>query len=193
MRNIVACAIIWATATCAFAQAPPGPPIAVVPPFLHSMPTDQIPVEWTDKLPDPLRSDKTLMQLAASIRQLFPSRKAVVAFGESIEEEDTHLGVDIALPEGMAVHALAAGTIVMVSYSDAFGNFVVVDHGNNLYSVYGHLSEFASLRHRGDKVAFQQVLGYAGITGSAKDSCVHLAIIKNGQYLDPLGIESELK
>jgi murein DD-endopeptidase MepM/ murein hydrolase activator NlpD len=63
------------------------------------------------------------------------------------------------------------------------GNFIVVDHGQGLLSLYLHLSEFKV--KEGDQVQAGEVIGLSGGTGRATGAHLHLAIRWQGVYLDP--------
>lgn len=52
-----------------------------------------------------------------------------------------HNGIDIANYLGAPVRAAADGTIIMNKYFGSYGNAIIIDHGNNLYTLYGHLAE----------------------------------------------------
>lgn len=174
----------WAT-TCAFGQGHPGQPATLVLSFAHDIPTDRMLARRTAEIPDYLKSDPTLRQIATIISSEFPEPTVAASFGETIAESETHLGADISVPVGTPIRALASGIVLETQYDEGFGNFLVIAHGNNLYSIYGHLSGFAG-KHNGDKVSSQQIIGYAGVTGLTMEPAVHIAVVKDGQYIDPL-------
>jgi murein DD-endopeptidase MepM/ murein hydrolase activator NlpD len=63
------------------------------------------------------------------------------------------------------------------------GNFVVLDHGQGLLSLYLHLSEFKV--KEGDQVKRGQIIGLSGGTGRATGPHLHVAVRWQGTYLDP--------
>jgi murein DD-endopeptidase MepM/ murein hydrolase activator NlpD len=97
---------------------------------------------------------------------------------------DVHLGIDIDAPVGTPVCAAGNGTIVETAADDDFGNYVVIDHGSSIKTIYGHLGAFGGL-HREDQVQAGQIIGYAGITGLVTDPCLHFAILYKGSYVNP--------
>jgi murein DD-endopeptidase MepM/ murein hydrolase activator NlpD len=95
-----------------------------------------------------------------------------------------HKGLDIAVPSGTPIVAAASGTVVTSTYSSSAGNFIMISHGNRLYTVYMHCSKRAV--SVGDKVSKGEVIGYAGSTGISTGSHLHFGVSKNGSYVNPL-------
>jgi len=63
------------------------------------------------------------------------------------------------------------------------GNFIVLDHGQGLLTLYMHLSEFKV--KEGDKVTRGQIIGLSGGSGRATGPHLHVAVRWQGTYLDP--------
>jgi len=99
------------------------------------------------------------------------------------EVRSVHQGLDFAAPAGTAITALNAGTVLLARPLYFEGNFVVLDHGQGLLSLYLHMSEIKV--KEGDKVTRGQVLGLVGGTGRASGPHLHLAVRWQGTYLDP--------
>ncbi|HLO03636.1 MAG TPA: peptidoglycan DD-metalloendopeptidase family protein [Symbiobacteriaceae bacterium] len=96
-----------------------------------------------------------------------------------------HNGVDFNAPMGSPIKAVEAGVVIMASYDDAYGNFIVIDHGGGIATKYGHNSQL--LVSVGQQVVKGQQIARAGATGWATGSHCHLEIIVNGSpqnYLD---------
>ena len=95
---------------------------------------------------------------------------------------DFHNGIDIAAPTGTEVVSAEEGKVLAVGNQDAYsacrggayGKFVVVEHNNNLTTLYGHLSGFAA--QIGDIVKREQLIGYVGRTGYATGSHLHFTV-----------------
>jgi murein DD-endopeptidase MepM/ murein hydrolase activator NlpD len=96
-----------------------------------------------------------------------------------------HEGIDIAVGEGTAVHAAAAGTVIYAGWMDGYGNLVVVDHGNGLSTAYAHNWSLAV--GVGQSVSPGQLLSYSGSTGNSTGPHVHFEVRVNGSAVDPLG------
>lgn len=97
---------------------------------------------------------------------------------------DFHSGLDISTDKGEPVFATAAGRVESASYSGAYGNLVMINHGFGLSTRYGHLSRFAV--KAGEQVKRGDVIGYVGATGRATGSHLHYEVLANGQLLNPL-------
>ncbi len=95
-----------------------------------------------------------------------------------------HDGIDIAADEGTPVYAAAGGTVETAAYDAAYGNYVVIDHGGGVKTVYRHLRDSAV--KKGDAVKAGDKVGTAGATGEAAGPHLHFSIKQNGEYIDPL-------
>ncbi|HTF44487.1 MAG TPA: peptidoglycan DD-metalloendopeptidase family protein, partial [Terriglobales bacterium] len=93
-----------------------------------------------------------------------------------------HKGIDFAVPSGTPVMAAGSGTVLFAGSSGEYGNLVVINHGNNYATAYGHLSRFASGLHSGARVHQGDVVAYSGMTGLATGPHLHYEIrVKNSQ------------
>lgn len=121
-----------------------------------------------------------------------PSGHVVTSrFGNRIHpitgEERFHSGMDIDGygHDGGAIVACDSGVVSMAAWYGGLGNCVIIDHGNGMQTVYGHMSGFAV--SQGDTVSQGQVIGYLGSTGVATGTHCHLEIFVNGSRVDPEG------
>lgn len=94
-----------------------------------------------------------------------------------------HSGIDIGGGAGNAVVASAAGTVTIAQYSDSYGNYVVIDHGNST-TLYAHMSSLNV--SAGQYVNQGSVVGYVGSTGLSTGAHLHFEISVNGERIDPL-------
>ena len=94
-----------------------------------------------------------------------------------------HLGLDFRMPSGTPVAAMNDGTVLLARPLYFEGNFVVLDHGQGLLTLYLHLSEFKV--KEGDQVKRGQIIGLSGGTGRATGPHLHVAVRWQGTYLDP--------
>jgi murein DD-endopeptidase MepM/ murein hydrolase activator NlpD len=96
-----------------------------------------------------------------------------------------HEGIDIAVGNGTAVVASAAGTVIVAGWMGGYGNLVVVDHGNGIATAYGHNTSVGV--GVGQAVGQGQVIAYSGNTGNSTGPHVHFEVRVNGGAVDPLG------
>ena len=93
-------------------------------------------------------------------------------------------GIDIRAEEGSSVRAARAGRVVYCdSRLKGFGKTVILDHGDGFQTVYSYNSEI--LVNVGDTVNRNDVIAKAGMTGRAKEPCLHFEIRKNSRPQDP--------
>lgn len=95
-----------------------------------------------------------------------------------------HEGVDIAGPVGRPIRAAKAGLVITAAASGAYGNLIVIDHGNGEQTRYGHLSAFDVAKDT--PVAIGQVIGRVGNTGRSTGPHLHFEIRLAGLAVDPL-------
>lgn len=95
-----------------------------------------------------------------------------------------HDGVDIAAPEGSDILAIADGVVKVATYSTTAGNYIVIDHGSGLQSVYMHAS--ALNVNVGEVVNKGSVIGLVGSTGRSTGPHLHLGVKLDGNYVDPM-------
>ncbi len=116
---------------------------------------------------------------AGRISSGFGSRTSPTAGASSY-----HKGIDIAISSGTPILAAGSGKVVTATYSSSAGNYVMISHGNRLYTVYMHCSRLAV--RVGDQVSGGQVIAYVGSTGISTGAHLHFGVSKNGNYVNPL-------
>lgn len=94
-----------------------------------------------------------------------------------------HKGIDIGASAGADIIAAADGTVTAASYSSAAGNYVMIDHGGGLYTVYMHASSL--LVSPGQTVSVGDVIAKVGSTGISTGSHLHFGVSLNGSYVSP--------
>lgn len=94
-----------------------------------------------------------------------------------------HKGIDIGASGGAAIVAAADGTVTTAAYSSAAGNYVMIDHGGGLYTVYMHAS--ALLVSPGQTVTAGQTIAQVGSTGISTGNHLHFGVSLNGSYVSP--------
>ncbi len=94
-----------------------------------------------------------------------------------------HNGVDLASPKGTAIYAAYDGVVVAAAYSGTMGNYVMIDHGSGLFTIYMHASalyvEKDNIVVRGEKIAA------VGSTGRSTGPHLHFSVRLNGEYQSP--------
>jgi murein DD-endopeptidase MepM/ murein hydrolase activator NlpD len=96
-----------------------------------------------------------------------------------------HKGVDYAASHGTPVKAAGDGKIIFRGKKGGYGNAVIVQHGGNITTLYGHLSNFNRQARNGSRVKQGQVIGYVGQTGLASGPHLHYEYRKNGVHKNP--------
>jgi len=94
-----------------------------------------------------------------------------------------HKGIDIGASAGAGIIAAADGAVTAASYSSAAGNYVMIDHGGGLYTVYMHASSL--LVSPGQTVSAGDVIAKVGSTGISTGSHLHFGVSLNGSYVSP--------
>ena len=94
-----------------------------------------------------------------------------------------HKGIDIGASAGADIIAAADGTVTAASYSSAAGNYVMIDHGGGLYTVYMHASSL--LVSPGQTASAGDVIAKVGSTGISTGSHLHFGVSLNGSYVSP--------
>ncbi len=94
-----------------------------------------------------------------------------------------HNGVDLAAPSGSNILAAYDGEVVAASYTAAMGNYVMLDHGGGLYTVYMHASKLNV--SEGKEVKRGDVIAFVGSTGRSTGPHLHFSVRVNGEYVSP--------
>jgi murein DD-endopeptidase MepM/ murein hydrolase activator NlpD len=94
-----------------------------------------------------------------------------------------HNGIDLAAPGGSPILAAYSGTVVAATYSSTMGNYVMIDHGSNLYTIYMHAQTLYV--SKGDTVTQGQKIAAVGTTGRSTGNHLHFSVRLNGSYVSP--------
>ena len=97
--------------------------------------------------------------------------------------EQFHNGVDFAAPKGTAIYAAYDGQVVAATYSNTMGNYVMIDHGGGLYTIYMHAS--ALYVSKDDVVVRGETIAAVGSTGRSTGNHLHFSVRKDGAYTSP--------
>jgi murein DD-endopeptidase MepM/ murein hydrolase activator NlpD len=96
-----------------------------------------------------------------------------------------HSGVDLAAPGGSDILAAYNGTVVGAAYNSSMGNYVIIDHGGGLMTIYMHASRL--LVSSGQEVSRGQRIALVGTTGNSTGNHLHFSVKVNGSYVSPWG------
>jgi murein DD-endopeptidase MepM/ murein hydrolase activator NlpD len=99
------------------------------------------------------------------------------------EPRAPHAGVDIHVPAGTPVRAIAAGTVAFAGQQFFGGNSVVLDHGGGVFSVYYHLQGYTVAE--GQRVAKGEGIGAVGSSGRSTGPHLHFGVRAPGGRIDP--------
>lgn len=94
-----------------------------------------------------------------------------------------HNGLDMAAPSGTAILAAYDGDVVAAAYSGSMGNYIMIDHGSGLYTIYMHCS--ALYVSKGQSVSKGQNIAAVGSTGRSTGPHLHFSVRLNGNYVSP--------
>lgn len=98
-----------------------------------------------------------------------------------------HGGIDLDGMTGDPIKPIKSGVVVSVKKSKfGYGNEVIVDHGNQLTTLYAHLSKIEV--EEGKEVTMDTKLGEMGATGRAFGDHLHLEIRDHGRAINPLSV-----
>ncbi len=133
-----------------------------------------------------LEEQQTLLNFTPSV---WPVRGWISSrFGYRVSpftgRRELHKGLDIVNRKGTPVVVTADGRVVFAGYKHGYGKMVIVDHGFEKLTKYGHLSKISV--NSGDSVIRGQELGEIGSTGRSTGPHLHYEVVVNGKAVDPV-------
>jgi murein DD-endopeptidase MepM/ murein hydrolase activator NlpD len=148
-------------------------------------------------VPDGIKPSEVLWQPLARVKQTTPDAGTITASGVFVWPTNGtisqrfawyHKGLDIANKAAPNILAADSGTVIVAGWPDGsgYGNRVIIDHGNGYRTLYAHMSRVSVVA--GQTVARGNVIGQMGSTGRSTGTHLHFEVIKNGVYLDPVGV-----
>jgi len=105
-------------------------------------------------------------------------------YKDKLIDEQTHLGVDLASLAHSSVPAANSGIVIYQDTLGIYGKTVIIDHGQNIFSMYSHLSNFSV--SAGQKVTTGQIIGNTGDTGWAGGDHLHHSMMIGGSFVNPI-------
>ena len=106
--------------------------------------------------------------------------KRKVPFSEQLK---VHGGIDITANSGTPVMATGSGKIIKSEFDDAWGNIVIIDHGDGYETWYAHMNDLAV--KEGQIVTTGKVVGHVGNTGNSTAPHLHYEVRKDGERVNP--------
>jgi murein DD-endopeptidase MepM/ murein hydrolase activator NlpD len=99
-------------------------------------------------------------------------------------DKQVHLGIDLASTKRAEVKAANRGNVAFADYLGIYGNTIILDHGQGIFSLYSHLSEIGvavgELKEKG------ATIGLSGTSGMAGGDHLHFSILVNGIFVTPV-------
>jgi len=122
-------------------------------------------------------------RMAGSRMAGFAEHRTYFYHNQEIDKE-VHLGIDLASTRHAEVKAANRGNVVFAEYLGIYGNTVILDHGQGVFSLYSHMSQIGVAV--GQLVEKDAVIGLTGTTGMAGGDHLHFSILVNGIFVTPL-------
>ncbi|MNO48623.1 Murein hydrolase activator EnvC precursor [compost metagenome] len=98
----------------------------------------------------------------------------------------THTGIDLAASEGTDIHAAEGGVVIVAEWWSGYGNTVIIDHGDNVWTLYGHIRNGGIKVEKGEQVKKGQKIAEVGSTGNSTGPHCHFEVRINGSPVDPM-------
>lgn len=122
------------------------------------------------------------IRMAGSSKAGYADHRTYYYNGKAIDKQ-VHMGMDIASTKHAAVKAAGTGKVIYSDYLGIYGNMVILDHGQGVFSLYSHLSQ--SNVSPGDMLNKGDILGNTGISGMAGGDHLHFSMLVNGIFVTP--------
>ena len=154
---------------------PIAPPVTTIRPSAPAQPRAQAPAPRL-QVPAPV------VPSAPTGRFSWPARGLITTYFSG-----WHPGIDVAAAVGTSIGAADGGTVTFTGWdSTGYGYRVVISHGNGYTTTYNHLSSIGV--RAGQRVGKGQRIGGMGSTGRSTGSHLHFEILRNGSFVNPLGV-----
>ena len=94
-----------------------------------------------------------------------------------------HTGVDFNADKGTDVYATGDGTVISAARNQGYGNCIILDHGYDFKTLYGHLDKYKV--RPGQKVKRGEVIGTVGLTGRTSGYHLHYEVLFKDRHDNP--------
>jgi len=120
---------------------------------------------------------------------LFPVNGEIISsFGAYKNQEfgvmNFRSGVDIRADKGEPIKAVCSGKVLFSDWFKGYGNMIIIDHGDNYYTVYAHADEL--FKQKGEAVELGEVVGTLGDTGSIDGPSLYFEVRHHGKPMNPM-------
>lgn len=144
------------------------------------------------RIKDKSKSSGSTSSAKTSTAFIWPIQNPKVTSEYGMRKGRHHDGIDIGVPSGTPVLAVADGEVLFAEYFSSYGNLILLKHKNALFTVYAHNRKF--LVSKGQKVKQGQTIAESGKTGRASGPHLHFEVQKKGGIkIDPLMMLPPLK
>ncbi|MEV8283087.1 M23 family metallopeptidase [Rhodoglobus sp. NPDC076798] len=113
---------------------------------------------------------------------------APVNDGFGYRGSEFHGGIDIMTGSGATIVSASPGVVTQVTYGGGWGQYVKVDHGSGVSTLYSHMIAGSQMVAPGQTVAAGTPLGLSGSTGYVTVAHLHFETYVNGTRVDPMGL-----
>lgn len=144
-----------------------------------------------DEITDLLKNKEEMLASIPAIQPISNKSLQMIASGFGLrvhpiyKTRKMHTGIDFAAPTGTKIFATGKGTIQSINDAGrGYGNSIVINHGYNYQTLYGHLSKI--LVKPGQKIKRGDVIGLVGSTGTSTAPHLHYEVIKNNDKINPI-------
>jgi septal ring factor EnvC (AmiA/AmiB activator) len=133
-----------------------------------------------------LEREKTLLAYGTSKYKILKGKLTPPVNGKviSLFKEKGQNGIEIRAPMGAEIQTILPGKVLYADWFKGFGNVVVIDHGDHMFTIYGYASEL--LKKEEDIVSKGETIALVGNSGSLKGPCLYFEIRHQGKPQDPM-------
>ncbi len=126
--------------------------------------------------------DNNLIYMDCALQLPVESGSLTSNFGAR-DDGSYHYGIDIGCKENSEIRSVLSGKVEKAEECPSYGKYIIIDHGNNIKSLYAHCNELKV--KPADTIKTGQVIALAGSTGDSTGVHLHLEIIISGKNYDP--------
>lgn len=133
-----------------------------------------------------LEQEKSLLAYGKTKPEQFKGRLMPPVYGKVISfyKERGQNGIEIQAEMGTEIRAVLPGKVLYADWFKGFGNIIIIDHGNHVFTVSGYCSQL--LKKAGEEVAQGEVIGLVGSVGALKGPSLYFEIRYQGKAQDPM-------